>query len=111
MMLRATEAMMLLPPIEPVTNTNRPSASVTMDGDIDERGALRGATALATGLPSMKGSKAKSVSWLLSQKPPAMRCAPYSDSMVAVSATALPCESTIDKWVVPFSCIARLPQR
>jgi len=62
-----------------------------IDGDMDERGALRGATALATGLPSITGSSAEvGRSWLLSQKPPAMRRAPYSDSIVAVSDTALP---------------------
>jgi hypothetical protein len=61
-----------------------------IDGDMDDRGALRGATALAAGLPSITGSSEKSVSSLLSQNPPAMRCAPYSLSIVAVSDTAFP---------------------
>ena len=42
---------------------------VMIDGDMDERGALRGATAFATGFPSIVGTSEKSVSWLFSQKP------------------------------------------
>ena len=38
MMVRATEAMIVLPPMEPTTMTNLPSLSVMIDGDMDERG-------------------------------------------------------------------------
>ena len=69
MIERETDAMIVLPPIDPATRTSSPSLSVMIDGDIDERGALRGATALATGFPSITGSSEKSVSWLFSQKP------------------------------------------
>ena len=50
MIVRETDAMIVLPPIEPATITSSPCLSVIIDGDMDERGALRGATAFATGL-------------------------------------------------------------
>jgi hypothetical protein len=62
MIERETEAMIVLPPIEPATSTSLPSLSVMIDGDIDERGALPGATALAVGLPPMTRARTRSPS-------------------------------------------------
>jgi hypothetical protein len=44
------------------TSTSRPLRSVTISGDIEERGALCGSTALATGRPLIVGENEKSVS-------------------------------------------------
>ena len=71
-------------------------------GDIALRGRLRGATALAAGVPSdCFGAKEKSVSWLLRKKPPTMRPSPKMLSTVVVMETTLPHWSTTTKWVVP----------
>ena len=92
--------MMRLPPGEPMTRTRRPSWSNTMVGAIELRGRLPGSTRLATGRPSRSGTKAKSVSSLLSMKPRTMSCAPNACSMLLVSATALPASSTTERWLV-----------
>ena len=55
---------------------------------------LPGAGALATGLPSTSGSKAKSVSSLLSKNPPAAICPPNADSIEVVIDTAWSCYSS-----------------
>ncbi len=95
----AVKWMMSAPPGLPPLSTSLPVAlSNTSVGDMDERGRLDGSTRLATGLPSGPlGMKLKSVSWLLSKKPPAsptprltMMCAPQAASMLLVMATALP---------------------
>jgi hypothetical protein len=62
MIVRETDAMIVLPPIEPATSTSSPCLSVMIDGDMDERGALRGATAFAVGFPSILGHEARSPS-------------------------------------------------
>ncbi len=68
----ALYARIALPPGEPRAATNRPEPrSSTITGDIDERGRLPPATALAIGLPaSSKARNEKSVSWLLRKNPP-----------------------------------------
>ena len=89
-------------PGEPKAPTNRPSRSRMITGDIDERGRLPGATALAAGRPSAStGEKAKSVIWLLRKKPPAIRPEPNRLSTVVVIETASPHWSTMTKWLVP----------
>ena len=78
---------------------------------MEERGRLPGSTRLATGRPcSSAGAKLKSVSSLLSKKPPGrlgsvltMRREPKPDSMVVVMASALPKASTMLMWLVPYS--------
>ena len=75
------------PPGEPITSTSSPSASNTMVGAIELRGRLPASTRLATGRPSSSGAKEKSVSSLLSRKPPTIRCEPKPASIVVVSAT------------------------
>ena len=71
-------------------------------GDIDERGRLPAATALATGAPSGRvGANEKSVSSLLRKKPAAIRPEPNTLSTVVVMLTALPSASTMTKCEVP----------
>ena len=73
-----------------------------MIGDIDERGRLPAATALAIGAPSaVVGEKEKSVSWLLRKKPAAIRPEPKMLSTVVVMETAFPAASTMTMWEVP----------
>src|SRR4051812_40086120 len=56
----ATKARIELPPAEPTAPAKRPSRVSRIDGTIDERGRLPGATALATGRPcSSVGEKEK----------------------------------------------------
>ena len=87
---------------EPSEATNRPSRSSTITGDIEERGRLPGAAALAAGAPSFSvGEKLKSVSWLLRKKPPTMRPEPKTLSTVVVIETTLPAASTMTKCEVP----------
>ena len=81
---------MELPPGDPVTMNRSPAGSKTSVGDMDERGRLLPATALATGLPPFVGSREKSVSWLFSTKPWTMTEFPKADSTVIVMETALP---------------------
>ena len=67
------------------------------------RGRLPGPTRLATGLPSISGSKEKSVSSLFSKNPATMMREPKPLSMVVVMETMLPSESTTDRCEVPCS--------
>ena len=79
----------------------RPARSYTMVGAIDERGRLPGSTRFATGAPSTSGANEKSVSSLLSRKPPSVsRWLPNAHSIDDVIATALPAPSTIEMCVV-----------
>ena len=71
-----------------------------MVGDIDERGRLPGSTRLATAAPSFSGEKAKSVSWLLSRKPPTIWREPKAFSTELVMDSTLPASSTMVKWLV-----------
>src|SRR3546814_1826047 len=98
--------MMRLPPGEPMAMTSRPSRPSTRVGDIELRGRLSASTRLATGRPSARGAKEKSVSSLFSMKPRAMRCEPNAPSMEAVMDTALPWASTTERWEVEggFGC-------
>jgi len=64
------------PPGEPVTMNKSLSLSKTRIGDMDERGRLPGAIALATARPSVDGLCAKSVNSLLRRNPPAQRDEP-----------------------------------
>ncbi len=91
--------MMSAPPGLPPLMTSWPEfLSNTSVGAMDERGRLPGCTRLATGLPSASaGAKLKSVSSLLSKKPPALpvppsviRREPNWSSIVVVMAMALP---------------------
>ena len=91
--------MMSAPPGLPPLMSSWPVAlSKTSVGDMLDRGRLPGSTRLATGLPSPPvGLKLKSVSWLLSKKPPARPAPrftiwrePQASSIVVVMATALP---------------------
>src|SRR3546814_1073267 len=59
--------MMRLPPGEPMAMTSRPSRPSTRVGDIELRGRLSASTRLATGRPSARGAKEKSVSSLFSR--------------------------------------------
>src|SRR4051794_41700429 len=75
-----------------------------MVGDIELRGRLNASTRFAVGLPSSVGTKLKSVSSLLRRKPLfVMRRAPKPSSIVVVMATALPCPSITEIWLVPGS--------
>ena len=65
----ATYAGIKLPPGDPVTSRMSSFWSKTIVGDMDDRGLLPGTMALATGLPSVDGCRAKSVISLLSRKP------------------------------------------
>src|SRR5699024_6559696 len=82
----------------PIAPAKLPCGSSTITGDMDERGRLPGAMALAAAPP---GCQEKSVSWLLSSIPPATRPEPKYDSIVVVIETALPSPSTTTKWLVP----------
>jgi len=83
--------MIELPPGDPVTIATRPKRSYAIVGAIDERGRLPPCTRLATTLPSIVGSKEKSVSSLFSMNPPAvMSRLPNWSSIDVVMATALP---------------------
>ena len=102
---------MALPPGEPSAATKLPSWSSTMTGAIDERGRLPPCTALATGWPASVGVNEKSVSWLLSTKPPTVRPEPNIDSTVVVMETTSPSASTTTKWLVPAdSAVASWPR-
>ena len=71
-------------------------------GDIEDRGRLPAAAALAAGRPSARvGANEKSVSWLLRKKPAAIRPEPNTLSTVVVMLTALPAASTTTKCEVP----------
>jgi succinyl-CoA synthetase beta subunit len=52
---------------------------------MDERGRLRGRAMFTAAAPGLPGSRAKSVSWLLSRKPPAQRDEPNGASTEAVT--------------------------
>jgi hypothetical protein len=103
--------MIALPPGDPTASSNAPSRN-TRVGDIEERGFLPGATALAMASPrSSTGRKLKSVSWLLRKKPATKRWDPNSDSTVVVIETTLPMRSTTTKWLVPgTSAVASRPR-
>ena len=64
-----------------------PSAFSTRVGDIELRGRLPGSTRLAIGTPSRTARNEKSVSWLLSRNPPAMRREPNAFSTLDVIET------------------------
>jgi hypothetical protein len=68
--------MMRWPPAEPTDSTSLRSRSSTKVGDIDERGRLPGSTRLRHRLAGDSGTTEKSVSSLLSRKPPTMMCEP-----------------------------------
>src|SRR5215217_6174109 len=94
------------PPGEPTAPSSRPSESRIRIGDIDERGRLPAATALAAGAPSSRvGVNEKSVSWLLRKKPAAIRPEPNTLSTVVVMLTASPSASTTTKWDVPAGSV------
>ncbi len=95
--------MIWLPPGEPIRSTGEPVPSNTIVGAIELRGRLPGSTRLATGRPFYGGRKEKSVSSLLSRKPPAMSRLPKPVSMVVVIDRALPSASTMTRWLVPGS--------
>src|SRR4029078_11430317 len=98
----ATDARIALPPAEPIAPANLPSLVSRIDGTIDERGRLPGATALATARPSAStGAKEKSVSWLLRKKPSTIRPVPKMLSTVVVIDTTLPSPSRTMKCEVP----------
>ena len=85
--------MMVPPPGEPVAITNSPGPVPlkTRVGAMVLRGRLPGATRLATGTPAASaGCTEKSVSWLVSRKPPTMWYEPMLDSTVEVIDTTLP---------------------
>src|SRR4028119_839995 len=104
--------MIRLPPGEPTTAWSLLLASSTMVGAMELRGRLPASTRLAMGLPSSVVAKEKSVSSLLSRKPPlVMILAPKPSSMVVVMDTALPLESTMDMWLVPNSTPSEAPHR
>ena len=91
-----------MPPAEPIAPANLPSLVSRIDGTIDERGRLPGATALAAGRPCASvGEKEKSVSWLLRKKPSTIRPVPKIDSTVVVIETTFPAESLTMKCEVP----------
>ena len=81
--------MILEPPGEPVSRTGAPSRRTTV-GAIDERGRLPPSTRFATGAPSTSGSRAKSVSSLLSRKPPLITREPKLVTIVVVAETMSP---------------------
>src|SRR5690606_3897599 len=90
------------PPGEPSRPTRRPSRSRIRAGDMDDRGRLPAATALAAGVPSdAVGTMEKSGSWLFRKKPPAIRPEPNRLSTVVVRLTALPCAATTTRCDVP----------
>src|SRR5829696_3220958 len=103
----ATNWMITEPPGEPATAYSGPrpvpDLSNTNVGAMVLRGRLPGSTRLGTGTPSLTGSAAKSVSWLLRMNPSTMWNEPNADSTVVVSAAALPCVSTMLIWLVPCS--------
>src|ERR1700680_4892766 len=72
-----------------------------MTGAIEERGRLPPCTAFATGWPPSVGRNEKSVSWLFSTKPAAVRPEPKIDSTVVVMDTTSPSASTTTKWLGP----------
>src|SRR6056297_2549957 len=87
--------MMRDPPGDPITRTGAPSRR-TIVGDIDDRGRLPGATALAIGTPSACDRKEKSVSSLFNRKPLVIKREPKPFSIVVVMDRALPYWSTIE---------------
>ena len=87
--------MIRLPPGEPTASTGAPSF-ITIVGDIDERGRLPGASALAIGTPSLCVRKLKSVSSLFSRNPLVISRDPKAFSMVVVIDATLPKLSTIE---------------
>jgi len=69
-----------------------------MVGAMDERGRFPGAGALAMGTPSASvGRNEKSVNWLLSRNPPAMRPDPKTVSIDAVRLIASPSLSITER--------------
>ena len=97
--------MMLLPPGEPSANTGLPSLS-TIVGAIEERGRFPGSTRLATAASGGPGSKAKSVSWLLSRKPSTISREPNEFSTDVVIEAMLPSASTMTMCEVDGSSSA-----
>src|ERR1700751_48501 len=98
--------MIALPPAEPIAPANLPFRSSRIEGTIDDRGRLPGATAFATGRPwSSVGLNEKSVSWLLRKKPSTIRPVPKMVSTVVVIETTLPFASRTMRWVVPVGSI------
>ena len=89
----STYWMMVPPPGEPVAMRKSPGAVPlnTRVGAMVLRGRLPGATRLATGVPELSAGWAeKSVSWLVSRKPPTMWKEPMLDSTVEVMDSTLP---------------------
>ncbi len=95
----AVYPMIRLPPGLPIARTGAPSFN-TIVGDIEERGRLPGASALAIGMPSVWVWKLKSVNSLLSRKPCTINRDPKAFSIVVVIDATFPKLSTIEIWDV-----------
>ncbi len=100
---------MMRPPPPTVTSIGFPSLPSTIVGVIDESIRLPGAIAFASPITSPSlfatpGCAVKSSISLLSRNPaPGTTDAdPFPELIVVVSATALPCPLTTEKWVVCF---------
>ena len=99
----ATKPMMREPPGEPSVATSLSFSSKISVGVMDERGRLPGCTRFATAPFASSGAKEKSVSWLFRMNPATMSREPNARSTLVVNETALPRESTTERWLVEAS--------